>query len=52
LTLFPEPPQRLAALDEIAEKLAGRYAAALFHATVAHATHPAHERRSALTLLR
>jgi hypothetical protein len=48
LTLFPDPPQGLGALANLAQKLSSRYGHHLFQAILPHANHPIPERRSAL----
>jgi nucleotidyltransferase/DNA polymerase involved in DNA repair len=51
LTLFPDPPQRLTALQDLTQKLSSRYGPYLFKAGLPQANHPIPERRSALLAL-
>ena len=52
LALFPDPPQPGSVLADVAQKLSGRYSAALLRATIPDASHPLPERRSVLAPLR
>lgn len=48
LALFSDPPQRLSALADLAQKLSSRYSPYLFQAGLPQANHPIPERRNIL----